>query len=308
MDILGDVFSTLRLRGALYFRTDLSGPFAVKVPELGRAARFHLVVQGVCLVRVGSGETVTLHAGDLILVPAGRDHTLSDAPCDAAPDLETVLSDAGYDGRGVLTVGDGDPAAATQMVCGHLTFRDGADHPLLRALPDSLVTRSADRAKEPWLDEILRLITRRIFLPTPGSEAAVIRLSEALFIELIRFSAQQHPAMASLIAAVEDPQIGRSLTAIHERADANWTVQSLAAEAGMSRSRFAERFRTLIGMSPMGYLSEWRLQKALAMLDESRCSVQQVAARTGYQSPAAFTRAFAAKFGAPPSEYRRQIA
>lgn len=305
MDLIDDILSTLNLKGALYFRTDFSAPWGVTVPEHKGAARFHLVIQGRCHVRLASGKTLTLGPGDLILIPAGRSHELADDPSRNVPALETVLSDAGYKGEGVLIIGEGDASASTQMVCGHFTFREGADHPLLRALPDFIVLSAADRAREPLLDDTLRLVTQRIFETKPGSMASVIRLTEASFIELVRSSAARGGDLAGIMAAFEDRQIARALKCVHEHANMPWSVETLAQEAGMSRSRFAERFRDLLGMSPMAYLSEWRLQKALAMLDDTRASVQQIAVEAGYQSPAAFTRAFAGRFGRPPSEYRR---
>ena len=305
MDLIDDILATLNLKGALYFRTDFSGEWGVTVPEHCGAARFHLVIQGRCHVRIASGETVVLWPGDLILIPGGRSHQLCDADGRDAPPLESVLDALNYTGDGVLIAGEGDETASTQMVCGHFSFRNGADHPLLRALPSCLVFTAADRARAPLLDDTLRLITQRIFESRPGSMASVIKLSEAAFIELIRASAERQGDLATIMAAFEDRQISRALKSIHERAQSPWTVESLAQEAGMSRSRFAERFRGLLGVSPMAYLSEWRLQKALAMLDDSRASVQQIAVEAGYQSPAAFTRAFVTRFGAPPTEYRR---
>lgn len=305
MDLVDDILATLNLRGALYFRTDFSGAWGVAVPEHKGAARFHLVVQGRCHVRLADGTSLTLGPGDLILIPAGRAHDLCDEAGRDAPPLETTLADAGYKGDGVLIVGKGDEFASTQMICGHFTFRNGADHPLLRALPGHLVISAADRAREPLLDDALRLIAKRIFETRPGSMATVARLSEAVFIELVRASAARERDLAGVMAAFEDRQIARALKLIHERANHSWTVETLAREAGMSRSRFAERFRELLGMAPMAYLAEWRLQKALAMLDDTRSSVQQIAVEAGYQSPAAFTRAFSGRFGVPPTEYRR---
>lgn len=305
MDLIDDILATLNLKGALYFRTDFSGPWGVTVPEHHGAARFHLVIQGRCHIRLLSGETVVIGPGDLILIPGGKSHQLSDSDGRDALPLETVLEALNYTGDGVLIAGNGNNEASTQMVCGHFSFRNGANHPLLRALPGHLVFTAADRARAPFLDDTLRLITQRIFENRPGSMASVVKLSEAAFIELIRASATRQGDLATIMAAFEDRQIARALKSIHERAHSPWTVESLAQEAGMSRSRFAERFRDLLGMSPMAYLSEWRLQKALAMLDESRASVQQIAVQSGYQSPAAFTRAFATRFGAPPTEYRR---
>lgn len=306
MNVLDDILSTLNLKGVLYFRTDLTPPWAVTVPDLEQAARFHLCVQGTCLVGFEDGQYVELKPGDLILIPRGRSHTLSCTPVEQAPPLESVLEDADYDGEGVLVIGDGHPNASTQLICGHFTFREGADHPLLRALPSYLMTCSATRAREVWLDEILRLLTQKMFHEGAVGNATVTRLSEVFFIELLRLGVDQTPEMASILTALTDRQIGRALQLMHRQADQPWTVGRLAGEVGMSRSSFADRFSELMGMGPMSYLSEWRLQKALSLLEDTGCSVQQAAAGTGYQSPAAFTRAFTTRFGYSPRDLKRK--
>lgn len=308
MDVLDDILATLDLKGALYFRTDCTAPWAVEVPELAMAARFHLVVQGRLHVSFPSGESVDLGPGDLVLVPKGRSHVLADAAGRPAPPLETVLERAGYDGRGVLVLGEGDREASTQTICGHFTFREGSDHPLLRALPDHLVITSGLRAREPWLDELLRLVARRMFDEGVGLPAAVTRLSEVVFIEILRVGIGRLAGLGQILEALRDPQVGRALELIHEAPGRPWTVESLAAAVGMSRSRFAERFARALGMGPMAYLADWRLQKALALLDKEKCSIQRVAADTGYRSAAAFSRAFAGRFGIAPMDYRRGAA
>lgn len=305
MDLIDDIFSTLNLKGALYFRTDFSPPWGVTVPELKQAARFHLVIQGRCYVKVAGSESVELGPGDLILIPWGVEHILSHTKADSSPPLETVLKDAGYTGNGVLAVGSGDQNASTQMVCGHFSFRPGADHPLLRALPKQMVISAAARAQQPLLDEMLRLISQRIFADQLGSEAAVTRLSEIVFIELLRSGVGDHQQLHLILNALRDPKISHSLQLIHAKPAEAWTVEKLATEVAMSRSRFANHFSELMGMGPMSYVSDWRLQKSLSLLDGSRLSVQQIAGQTGYQSPAAFTRAFSGKFGYSPTEYRR---
>lgn len=312
MDVLDDILDTLDLHGVLYFRTDFSPPWGVTVPDLAQAARFHLLVEGNCHVRFASGQSLDLAAGDLLLVPRGRSHALSDAPRRRAPPLEQVLSEAGYDGQSVLVLGHESARAAagtaTRMLCGHLSFRQGADHPILRALPDYLLTTAADRARDPWLDELLTLTTRRVFDSDLASGAAVTRLSEVVFMELLRHGIHRSPRLGLLLQAVHDRYVGHALQLIHTAPEQPWTVATLAARVGMSRSRFAGRFRELTGMGPMRYLSDWRLQKALALLCEPRTSIQQVASRIGYESPAAFARAFSVRFGLPPTEYRRRLA
>ena len=308
VDVLDDVLDTLDLKGALYFRTHFSPPWAVAVPELGSAARFHLVVQGRCHVTVDSGAEETLGPGDVVLIPRGHSHSLADAPGRPAPRLEQVLDEAGYDGRGVLVVGDGDPRASTQLICGHYDFRAGADHPLLRALPDHLVITAGARAEDPWLDDLLRLMTRRLFSGAVGSPGAVTRLSEVVFVELLRGGIAQCEALGNVLEAFGDRYVGRALELIHVKPAQSWTVESLASRVGMSRSRFAERFKQLVGVGPMAYLADWRLQKALGLLETPRASIKQVANDTGWGSPAAFSRAFSDRFGVSPREYRRTAA
>jgi len=307
MDILDDILDTLNMKGVFYFRTDFSPPWAVEIPQLEQAARFHLVVQGILWVRFASGEMVQLGAGDLILIPHGAEHILSCTPETTAPDLETVLAKAGYKGDGVLIVGDGDQSASTQLICGHFSFRKEADHPLLRALPDHIVVTTSDRAKNQWLDATLRLITQCVFSDSLGSATTVVRLSEAVMIEILRAGVSADARFGAMMKAFTDGQIGRALLYMHQNPAKQWTVASLATEVGMSRSRFAERFNELVGTSPMAYLSDWRLQKALAMLDTPNNSVQQVSGQIGYLSPAAFTRAFSGKFGVSPSHYRKGV-
>ena len=306
MDILDDILKTLDMRGALYFRTDFNGIWGTTVPDYEQAARFHLVVQGTCHVNFPSGKNIQLSAGDLVLIPNGISHVLSDSGLAKAPPLETILSDVGYDGRGVLRIGKGDPSAATQLICGHFTFRKGAEHPMLSLLPEYIHVTGADRANEPWLDDTLRLVGQRMFSGEPGATATVTRLSEIVFIELLKSRLVQSDNAQTLLKALKDPNVATALTAIHEQPGQDWTVDSLAQHIGMSRSRFADRFSRLMGIGPMKYLADWRLQKALVMLDEDRTSVQQIALLSGYQSAAAFSRAFTNKFGSPPSAYKRQ--
>ncbi|WP_018268525.1 AraC family transcriptional regulator [Methylosinus sp. LW4] len=303
-DVLSDIFDTIRLRATLYFRTDYSPPWAITVPSYARAARFHLVIQGRCHVALASGLTVDLGPGDLVLIARGQEHTLADSPGRRPSPLETVVKESGYDGNGVFVVGSGNANASTKMVCGHFGFTEGADHPLLRALPEVIVLTPADRARHVLLDETLRLVARRAFTDGLGSSAAISRLCEVFFIESVRASIEQCPELARILEAMTDPQIGRALELLHKDPARAWTVDGLATEVGMSRSRFADRFAELMKQGPIAYLGEWRLQKALARLSNADISVKEVAREIGYRSPAAFTRAFGQRFGAPPTRYQ----
>ncbi len=318
MDVLSDILDVLQLRGTLYFRTAFTAPWSVAVPTYGRAARFHLAVRGPCHARVGESPDIALETGDLILVPHGAAHVLSDAPGRPPTALDDVLQRSGYNGEGVLAYGGeagsdtGSQArsqagsdSGTTLICGHLNFAEGADHALLRALPPYLVVRADLRARAPWLDELMRLITRQMFAGSPGVTASVIRLTEAMFIEVIRACADQDNGLRGILEAMEDPRIGRALNLMHRGLERDWTLDRVAREVGMSRSRFAERFQVLMGCAPMSYLSDLRLQKAMNLLAGSGEPVQAIAARVGYRSPAAFSRAFASRYGHSPRAARR---
>ncbi len=305
MDVLSDILDVLRLRGTLYFRTSFSPPFAVAVPHLGQAARFHIAAQGGCHVRVAGEHDVILNSGDMILIPNGREHVLCDEIDTKPAALEDVLAQSGYSGEGVLVHGGTAlPNADTKLICGHFTFADGADHPLLRALPDFLLVTAEMRASAPLLDELLRLIIRQMFAQTPGTQASVIRLSEVLFIEVIRCCAAVDTNIGSIISAMADTPIGTALGLLHHNPEKRWSLDTLARGVGMSRSRFAHRFQNVIGCAPMSYLSNLRLQRAMNLLTDTTTPVQVVASQVGYQSPAAFSRAFSDRYGCSPRQIR----
>ena len=207
MDILSDIFTTLNFSGTLYFRTEFAGRWAVTVPTLESAARFHLVIKGRCHVAIAGGPAHVLHPGDLILVPRGKSHILSDSARTTAPPLETVIERSGYTGNGLLVYGTNAPGLETQLACGHFSFRPSADHPILRYLPDSIIASAQDRAKMPLLDEALRLITERAFSENLGSTAALTRLSEIIFVEILQSRLRGDEGLAFLLEALSDFQV-----------------------------------------------------------------------------------------------------
>lgn len=304
MDILDDVLDTMSLRGTLYFQTKFSDSWSVAVPRHSRAARFHYVVQGKSYFHLAPDHNIELSAGDLILIPSGTPHIIASMPTRSAPDLETVLEESGYTGDGFLVLGNEESEFTTQMVCGHFDFRILSEHPFINALPNYIVINPSLRAQNPLLDEALRMVSRRIFNENLGSDAAIRRLSEIVFIELLRLGVGQQKDISLVFDALRDPKIGKSLELIHTHPTDPWNLNSLASEVAMSRSRFAERFKELVGVTPMLYLSDWRLQKALALLGDTSSPIQQVASAVGYKSSSSFTRAFQEKFGMAPKKYR----
>ncbi len=304
-DVLSDILDTVELKATFYFSTELHPPFGIAVPAYKRAARFHLIIRGECFVQLEDGQVVTAMPGDLVFVPNGQPHLLSSALSAECHPLNDVIAQARFEGQGPFVVGHGEPELACRMVCGHFDFAEGADHPLLSAVPQILHIAGADRMQYPLLDDILRLVSHQAFTAGAGAAASIGRLSEALFIEVMRTSVGELGGSNHIMAAVTDPHIGRALGLIHTEISRAWTVDSLACAVGMSRSRFAERFRELVGTTPMAYLAEWRLQRALNRLGRPGPSVKAIAGEVGFHSAAAFSRAFCDRFGKSPSAYRK---
>lgn len=303
-DILSDILETVAFKAALYFRTEFYPPFGIAVPAFRRVARFHLIVGGECFVRLESGTVVAAQPGDLIFVPNGTTHVLASNRDQKCQPLADVVEEVGFTGPGPFVIGAGPQDDSCQMICGHFDFADEADHPLLRTVPEILHITAAARASYPLLDDVLRLIVRRAFADQVGAAASISRLSEVLLIEVIRASLGQGETGHPLMAAISDPHIGPALSMVHGDIAARWTIQDLAGAVGMSRSRFAERFHDLVGASPMAYVAEWRMQRALRHLSDGKTPVKVVAAAVGFSSAAAFSRAFSGRFGRTPREQR----
>ncbi|MFM9843227.1 MAG: cupin domain-containing protein [Dongiaceae bacterium] len=307
MDVLSQILQTVRLRGSLYFRTEFDPPWGVRVPPYRNVARFHLVIRGECWVRIpGADKSVLLGPGDLVVIPHGAEHVLSDARDSPAVAVDEVVRNAGFTGDGALVYGGLSSGRATNLVCGHFQFDEEAIHPVLQALPPYIHVRGSDSLNYTWLDNAMRFIGLEAWSGRAGSDAIVHRLSEIVFIQVVRAYLDQAGERAPGLAAIADPQISRALSLIHTTPRARLTLELLAREAAMSRTQFAQRFRELMGMTPMDYLTFWRMQLARHRLADGAGNIVEVAADTGYASEAAFSRAFQKTFGMNPSAYRRR--
>jgi AraC family transcriptional regulator, activator of mtrCDE len=304
MDVLSDIIDQVRLRGVLYFDTEFHPPWAVVVPTFANVARYHFVTRGQCWIRVtGVTQPQSIGAGDLVVIPHGAEHVLSDDPKTKPLTLDRVLTESGYTGSGCLVYGRGDRGAPTRLVCGHFEFSDGIHHPLVQALPPLIYIPAAAGTDYSWLDQALQYIALEATSGKPGSTAIVKRLSEIVFVQTVRAAGEiPNPALRS-VAGYSDPQISRALHALHHAADQNWTVASLAKVSGLSRTRFAVRFRKLLGITPLAYATKWRMDQANKLLAVEGRSVLEIANQVGYSSEAGFNRAYAKHFGEPPRRH-----
>ncbi|MDP1861741.1 MAG: AraC family transcriptional regulator [Gemmatimonadaceae bacterium] len=308
MDVLSDILDTMRLKGTLYFSAELHQPWGIRVPAFRRVARFHLVVRGSLWVWVtGQAEPKHLETGDLILIPHGAEHILACSTESPVLTVDEVVKAAGFTGRGTLVHGGADGGAPTRLICGHFAYDEGLDHSLLAQLPASLVVQWEREVRDSPLEDAFRFITREVQSGRPGHESVVRRLSEVLFFQAVRAWADRTESTNGLLAALGDPRLCEALSAMHEDPAHPWTLDLLSRRAAMGRSAFAERFREVVGETPLRYLTKWRVQRAKRLLAESQLSRDRIAELVGYESAASMSRVFRKTAGVSPGVYRRTV-
>lgn len=307
MDILSDILNLLEVKGTLYFRTSFRCPWGVEVPPYKNVARFHLAHKGDCWFQAaGDDEEVYLAPGDLVLFPHGQGHFLRGQKGTPVTSLDKVVEDSGFTGKGVLVWGGNEiPESEAQLVCGHFAFGEDADHPLLRELPPYIHLKKGDEISNTWMDVTLKMLGSVAGRAQPGGDLIAAKLAEIIFAQTIRSYLSSDKANRLVFRGLRDPQISRLLEALHRDYRKSWSLDEMARVAGMSRTVFAERFRELMGMTPMQYLTTWRMQKARQLLTKTEEPVIRVAEEAGYLSEAAFARAFKQHFEVAPATYRR---
>jgi AraC family transcriptional regulator, alkane utilization regulator len=320
MDALSDVLRNIQLRGAVYLDAEFTAPWCVFgepdgslcagfLPDTERAVSFHLVTQGSCFAMLADDRqrALRLEAGDIVVVPQGDSHILGSAtdlaPVSGAPLFaEHVATRPGQ----VMTLEHGGGGASTRMVCGFLASDDSLHNPLLTALPRLFSVRVRDGSMA-WLESSLRFAMQEAAATRAGSTTVLSKLSELLFVEAVRRHVDTLPEdRTGWLAGLRDRFVGRALALMHARPAHPWTVENIAANVGLSRSALAQRFTDLLGLPPMQYLARWRLQLAALQLSSADRAVADVAECVGYDSEAAFSRAFKREYGAPPATWRRR--
>lgn len=307
-DVLAHLLRDIRVSRCLQYCFEPQGDWMVDAsPAPFRppgSVSFHIVVEGSTWIDMAEGQ-FTAQAGDVVIFPRGSHHFIG----------------AGHQGR-LLSPGDDLPpppwhslprlryASATgarqRILCGFLEARVLDFQPLMSALPELMVARPSADASD-WLGPAIARLIREIDQPTPGGMTLVARLSEIVFIELLRRQMlQARQASAGWLAALGDPVLHKALRALHGAPTRNWNQLSLAAAIGVSKTVLCERFQRLLAMSPMRYLREWRLYLASADLADSALPLVRVAERAGYGTEAAFNRAFSRHYGTPPATWRRR--
>ena len=314
LDPITDVFRTLHVTAFGLHRLEATAPWGVKpenqteekVTPSGKKmpptdlAHFAMLWRGNCWLSVeGIAESIPLTGGDCFLVAKGTSIVLRDSPR-TRPRWSFREIGARANGNVALCGGGGAP---TTIVCGSLSFDRASLKPITQLLP-SFILMKADEARTLALHYTVQALASEMAEQAPGSEVVATRLAEVLFIQVLRaYIALEPERNQGWLRAVFDPQIGTALTAFHDSVSIPWTVGSLAEAAGMSRSAFAVRFKDLLGQTPLEYLTEWRMQKAMQILQQRDKKLIDVARSVGYESDAAFSKAFKRVVGASPGEY-----
>ncbi|MBO0899849.1 AraC family transcriptional regulator [Cellulomonas sp. zg-ZUI22] len=300
-DAVGEALHRLRVAGVFYCRTEAAGPWAVDMPAFGDCLTFHVVTQGEVWVDVAGAPPLRLGAGELALVPHGRGHLLaSDLAAPSLGRVDLLPQEYVTESYSVLRhEGRGD---RTQLVCGVLTVDGPAARPLLDLLPAVLHVPASVGA--PWVARTLELMTAELAQLRPGGEAVLTRLADVLVVQAVRAWLDAQEPTDGWLGALRDPDVGAALAAVHRDPARPWTVAALAREVAMSRSAFAARFTQVVGMPAMQYVATWRMHVAADRLARGD-GVAQAAAAAGYESAAAFSRAFTRTTGRSPGSVRR---
>jgi AraC-like DNA-binding protein len=313
-DTLSDLLDTVRLTGAAFFDFEAGAPWAEMqpagttiansvLPGVQHLIPYHAVVAGCCFGGLVDGPRIRLEAGDVIVFPHGDAHVMS-----SAPGLPARLDRGRYRRPGshlpVPVRVDGNAGERSRLVCGFLGCDVLPFNPLIRALPPVLHVSDRTGPDAGWLGRLVQVALAESRSRRSGGETVLARVSELLFVEAVRRHLESLPAdRTGWLSGLRDPQIGRALAVLHARPDYGWTLQALAREVALSRSVLAERFTQLIGQPPMQYLANWRMQIGAGSLARGD-KVASVALEVGYDSAAAFSRAFKKLVGRSPSAWR----
>lgn len=316
-DVLSDLLRTVRLTGATFFDVAAAEPWAVEQPspELilpkvlpggERLISYHVVTEGRCFATVSGEAPIEVAAGEAIVITRGEPHVMSSSPgMRASPVTGDALAAATAGPLPFFVKYGREGAPSAKLVCGFLACDARPFNPLLENLPAVMKAKASQDEPGGWLAQFIRVAVIESAARRAGSESVLAKLSELMFIELVRRHLESlPPERAGWLAGLRDPYVGRALSLLHGRPAHDWTIEELGRKVGLSRSVLAERFTDLLGMPPMQYLLQWRMQIAARMLSDASSNMASIAAQIGYESEAAFSRAFKKLLGVPPSAWR----
>ena len=317
-DALSDVLRTVRLTGATFFNVVGKAPWVAEqptpemvlpkvLPGAEHLIAYHVVTEGRCFASIVGGEAIAVEAGEVIVFANGDAHVMSSSPgMRANPVTADAVDHSGIQLPFFANYGADGPTSV-KLVCGFLACDARPFNPLLENLPPVFKVGDASGGDPGWLGQFVRLATRESADKRAGGESILAKLSELMFIEVVRRYLEGLPQeQLGWLAGLRDPFVGKALSLMHAAPAQNWTIDDLAKQVGVSRSVLAERFNALVGVPPMQYLAKWRMQIASGLLASGSANVATVANTIGYGSEAAFSRAFKKYVGTTPGAWRKE--
>ena len=315
MDVLSEVLKVVKLESAFFYNAEFSAPWSFRSPNSCKLAPFinqtngHVIVYHLLLNGRAYAEAedlrLLLREGDIVIFPHGDPHILESGPAPHTVDGEGELQRIFSGGLKLTRMGGG--GEVSRFVCGFMVCEPRLSQVFLAGLPPVFKINIRDDESGQWLENSIRYSIADVGAAGAGGEAVLAKLCETLFVETLRRYVVQLPErQTGWLAGARDPEVGKVLALMHRRPSAQWTIASLAKEAGLSRSVLAARFRQYLGEPPVAYLTRWRLQLGAQMLSSTSYSVAQIASEVGYDSEPAFNRAFKRQFGNPPARYRNE--
>ena len=327
-DTLSDVLRSVHLRGAVFYYLSYGHEWAAEAPPAKEFAgtvipgaehvmEYHVITKGSGWAAIVGESPVRLETGDIVMFPHGDAHVMSSAPGMRPPafDLEWAYATRNdpkpismiYRTLTEFSYGAPAPDAVTNVACGFLGCDLRPFNPLIAALPRLLHLPAADDSA--WVGQVMRQAVDASQNKRPGGDAVLERISEMMFVDAVRRHVERLPEESTgWLAGLRDRAVGRALALMHGQPARGWTVDALSSEVALSRSALYDRFVRLIGQPPMQYLAQWRMQVAANLLRQSRATVASIALDVGYDSEAAFARAFKRQVGMPPAAWRRSQA
>ncbi|MCW5802118.1 MAG: AraC family transcriptional regulator [Deltaproteobacteria bacterium] len=303
MDVLTEVIRAGRPRTLVQGRLELTAPWGVRV-DGARNLAFYAVVRGAVVLGVRDAR-IQLGAGDLVFLRKGLAHTIKDHVRSRASPVAQVYAQRGGRCGGIVQFGGG--GAPTTLISGAIAFDSNALDLLVACLPEVIHVPGDARAVVHWLDSTLYLLATEMDGQEPGYELVASRLADVLFVHALRSHVKRNPCEVGWMTAISDAQVGVAFQRMHERPGEPWTVASLAREAGMSRAAFAARFKAVLGIAPLAYLTKWRIHHASDLLGSSARTIGDIAGEVGYETESAFTKVFKRHLGETPGAYRRRL-
>lgn len=302
MDALSAILEATKLEGVVYEKLELCGSWGIDVAQ-DNFSQYWRLIQGSCLLGLPDGQIFEMKEGDLAFIPHGSSHWIASDEKSFRISA-TEFTKARQTGVPVFS-GNGQQ---TTIIGGHFLFDDKQQlHPFLKDLPQIINVTKFETAYQLMLDHTAQMMHSELNKEQPGASVILRAMAQILFIFIIRSYIEQSQTENNFLSALTDIRISKVLKVIHQSPENDWTMESLAAEAGMSRSVFFNRFKRLVGETPSGYLTNWRIRKAKELLLTGNKNIDEVAANVGYQSEAAFNRIFKSKTGKTPALYRRNL-